>query len=1229
MIIRNLLNTAWRLAEKLCYPYMNSSTIVVNVNFISNNIEYTRFKTTYSSSVSQLIYENDTGSTIAYDYKLNDWVDQNCRTIEFIGGAQIDDPALIGYINLIGKCLSNTTPATIQEPAAKIVYQDETLATLTPGQNATIGCDNKIMSEDLVISAPVSTSEMPLPESAKWPYILFKSPNDFTITSNEWDENPLSWGGGWGDEEEMEDYWITPTKGWDGIIEYSTNTIDWQEWDGTTTLSSENGHLYLRGTGNTVITGYEGTGQMGGCAWIQWDITGENIQCIGNLENLLDYQKVANGEHPEMLWGCFYYMFLDCKAIISAFDLLADYVAEDACYSMYSGCYNLTKPGRLPATQLGARCYQNMFSLCALEELPALPATELSIGCYHGMFRSGYRYDENWNYIETTPIKTSLVQTEECPFIFKVPTFGQGILPEDMWGSWDYPTSYLFSGTTELYAITPIPNATYYTNIPTYGTSKLQKKKVMENGTVLPDPGYEGLSEVEVAVYIPKIEPIETPIVENGTYNASDFELDGIKEITVKVPIPEDIGNVWSVLDGEMRQGQLAYGEQVSAGDFVELVKGFSQVTFTTDITGDVYGGRINDSVYAIFYKTAAGLKLRAVNVSTSPATFGPECLVTSRNCSQFEFDINGGNIGGLTYLYQDGAYTYVNAYLYQVDPNTLVWTQLHPVFERSGLVFVPGYPGVVAVNANNFMFAATAEGMSNYSVNLSHVSIDDAGTVSTRSSSFTTGTQHPKMRFGVMTDECLAAVYYYGGTTYCQKITLNAAAAPGLGDTMNVGSATVYNVCSLDPEDVNYTLFCETATLKTVGGLSVSLPDASEAGLAKLDDRSALVLTKGKIYVARIVETDGVETLTLTEQGAGKNFTYVARTLIMNSITSLAAPMYENASGRIYSIIYDDSIYQIKEVASTTVQRAAVTTAQLGIAMQSGVGGDIINVLYPRMPYPITWNIANAFALPESRHLFWDRDFNTTLGFPDTYFPNEISVSGCDYTWNPDTYALYLYNPVSAIQVDLSVIQKFNIEYELNGGILENPLVEYTVGNSYVLPRPTKANDTFVGWYTSEFFEGDEVVTLEPTQTGHLKFYAAWESMIHSITYNVPAEFVAQELVDHIIDGQTKTIIFSMPNGSYVPSCSATNVTIVEEIDLANATYTLTLTDPTPGDIVITITYIINKVPVPEVEVVDDILTITDNSETATGFTVYIDGTKVSDIGDITNSIDDKGEIV
>ena len=71
-------------------------------------------------------------------------------------------------------------------------------------------------------------------------------------------------------------------KNWDGTLEYSTNKSTWNTWDGTE-ISSAGNKLYLRGTGNTRITG--------GSNNFRFVFTGTStlkIDCEGNIENLLD-----------------------------------------------------------------------------------------------------------------------------------------------------------------------------------------------------------------------------------------------------------------------------------------------------------------------------------------------------------------------------------------------------------------------------------------------------------------------------------------------------------------------------------------------------------------------------------------------------------------------------------------------------------------------------------------------------------------------------------------------------------------------------------------------------------------------------------------------------------------------------------------------------------------------------------------------------------------------------
>ena len=146
------------------------------------------------------------------------------------------------------------------------------------------------------------------------PYLTFKSPNSFTLAVKD------------------------TTKHWDGTLEYSTDASTWRNWNGTTTLSSTTSGsrkvLYLRGTGNTVISGYAEN-----CGWV---LTVTDIKCIGNIENLLDYATVASGNHPTMGPACYYTLFQGCTSLTRAPALPATTVSSLGYGWMFQGCTSLT-----------------------------------------------------------------------------------------------------------------------------------------------------------------------------------------------------------------------------------------------------------------------------------------------------------------------------------------------------------------------------------------------------------------------------------------------------------------------------------------------------------------------------------------------------------------------------------------------------------------------------------------------------------------------------------------------------------------------------------------------------------------------------------------------------------------------------------------------------------------------------------------------------------------------
>jgi hypothetical protein len=256
------------------------------------------------------------------------------------------------------------------------------------------------------------------------------------------------------------------TKHWNGTLYYSTDTTTWNVWSGTTTLSSVGNKLYLRGTSNTIITGNSSN--------YRWVLAGSNIECIGNIENLLDYETVALGNHPtmanhcyrSMFYGCtglttapslpattlaencYLYIFRDCTGLTTAPSLPATILANYCYYGMFYGCTGLTTAPSLPATTLAENCYYYMFRDCTgLTTAPSLPATTLASHCYYGMFYG------------CTALKVSTTQTGSYLYAWRIPTSGIGTTATN----WNYAMLFYTGGTFEG---EPTIDTTYYVENP-------------------------------------------------------------------------------------------------------------------------------------------------------------------------------------------------------------------------------------------------------------------------------------------------------------------------------------------------------------------------------------------------------------------------------------------------------------------------------------------------------------------------------------------------------------------------------------------------------------------------------------------------------------------------------------------------------------------------------------------------------------------------------------------
>ena len=256
------------------------------------------------------------------------------------------------------------------------------------------------------------------------------------------------------------------SKNWKGTLEYSTDTTTWNTWNGTE-ISSAGSKLYLRGTGNTKITG-----NSPNYRFVFTGTSALKIACEGNIESLLDCMTVSAGGHPTMATYCYSSMFQGCTSLTTAPSLPATTLAERCYNGMFYGCTSLTTAPDLPATTLTERCYYGMFRNCtSLTTAPELPATTLANYCYAGMFHgctalttvpelpattlADYCYRIMFN--RCTNIKLSTAQTGEYQTPYRIPKSGTGTTATDAFEN-------MFGGTGGTFTGIPEINTTYYTS---------------------------------------------------------------------------------------------------------------------------------------------------------------------------------------------------------------------------------------------------------------------------------------------------------------------------------------------------------------------------------------------------------------------------------------------------------------------------------------------------------------------------------------------------------------------------------------------------------------------------------------------------------------------------------------------------------------------------------------------------------------------------------------------
>ncbi|MBR4740324.1 MAG: leucine-rich repeat protein, partial [Bacteroidales bacterium] len=160
------------------------------------------------------------------------------------------------------------------------------------------------------------------------------------------------------------------------VLYYSTDAQTWTQWDYSGLTFTADAPLYICGDNPQGF----GTGNS------SFRMSGDNVAVSGDIMSLINKDQAVT-VIPSA--SCFYGLFYQCSALVSAPELPATTLTEYCYYNMFYGCSNLIEAPELPATTLAPWCYGQMFAACtSLVTAPNLPAETLVNACYYHMFQN-------------------------------------------------------------------------------------------------------------------------------------------------------------------------------------------------------------------------------------------------------------------------------------------------------------------------------------------------------------------------------------------------------------------------------------------------------------------------------------------------------------------------------------------------------------------------------------------------------------------------------------------------------------------------------------------------------------------------------------------------------------------------------------------------------------------------------------------------------------------------
>ena len=537
---------------------------------------------------------------------------------------------------------------------------------------------------------------------------------------------------------------------------------------------------------------------------------------------------------------------------------------------------------------------------------------------------------------------------------------------------------------------------------------------------------------------------MDTALIKIDTLTSIADAIREKKGTTERIPvtsIANEITDVGVSINGIVKQYKVNAGETVNAGDFVEFVKKYARNEFTNATPEDLLVKPID--LHRVFiayvnsyiaYFTIVRCDGDTIEVGETFAAgqwydiyhleiMSPSLAVISQNHGYdqgfraiFFDDTTITKVGELYNFSHDDANNWnADGELVRIADDTFVaWKHYTWYGDGSALIqrFVIGEDGTISRNLS-YEWSSSKYGVVEQCLIRENTVLGFNHSYSSSSKKYTLYARTFTIDGGnVLTSSITVATNMSNANMRFVKIS----------DTQGllfVNVTTVYIINFAENLEV-----VNTVTLSSIKG------SHSTVGLGLLSENKVLMTSSASSITYGVVIEVVDDNIVVGKQVAIDDF-LTRYTYVIPYSESSAMAMYSGSSsnGIIKSLLIDGNVItsiDMNETNGTYIQPGVTRYGEVGVAKTSGNTGDLVDVYISRVRRRLLTTLANCISSVVSPFYVLDgTSHNITITPNEGYFlPDEISVTGTEYTWDCDSGELNLLSVNNSVHIQCSAIQ-------------------------------------------------------------------------------------------------------------------------------------------------------------------------------------------------------------